>query len=331
MPYQADRMEDFVNRVKKSRRELERWASRHAIQAYRIYDRDIPGFPFVVDRYGSWVVVSSMAREESLVAMLQSDPLRLKEAFGVESERVVWRERSRQRGSSQYQRLSEMPLVDFVVENGLRFEINLTQYLDVGLFLDHRKTRMLIGRISANRRCLNLFCYTGSVSVAMAQGGASHVDSVDMSRTYLDWAQRNFELSGMLGSSRYSFLQQDVLGWLEGGAQGAQWDLIFVDPPSFSNSKRMNGTFDVQRDHQWLLDQLGRHIAPGGVLIFSNNRSGFRLEANTLVGFRRAEISAWTNPKDFRRRHGHTSFVFCREDQALEQVLVTLRGLGPDL
>ncbi len=265
-------MRDFLNRIGKNTKELQKWSNRCGTAVYRIYDRDIPQFPFVVDHLCGWVVIASLARDEELVLELSNSVSEIAEILSVPESNIVLRQRERQRGLSQYEKSDRPPVIDVIRENDLRFEINLTQYLDVGLFIDHRKTRAVIREFVAGMSCLNLFCYTGSVSVAMAVGGAAQVDSIDMSRTYLDWAQRNFKLNELdlddrAQNRRFGFIQQDVLSWLRAQVQGAggtsgKYDFIFVDPPSFSNSKRMDGTFDVQRDHVWLLENVASLLNP---------------------------------------------------------------------
>jgi 23S rRNA G2069 N7-methylase RlmK/C1962 C5-methylase RlmI len=323
-------MRDLINRITKNARELRRWALRRKVSAFRVYDREIPGYPYVFDVYGRWGVVSSLARDPSLDEQLRNHWPQFAEVLELEADRLIWRKRERQRGLRQYQKLSEQPIIDHVAESGLVFEVNLNQYLDVGLFLDHRKTRVVLCDWAQGRLCLNLFCYTGAVSVAMAAGGARRVVSMDMSKTYLDWAKRNFFASGLIDDGRHDFVQQDVVGWLAQPPSGESFDLIFVDPPSFSNSKRMTGTFDVQRDHQWLLERVGQRLHPEGVMIFSNNKKGFALESAVLPGFARCDITHWTHPKDFQRRQAHQCFVFSLSSVSVEDFVRRIKALGPD-
>lgn len=325
-------MQEFLNRLNKSVKELRRWAARRGVEAYRVYDRDVPGFPFVVDVFGSWAVVASRAREAHLDDELARRTLELAAILGVPEDRIIWRKRMRQRGLAQYEKLSQEPIVDVVSEHGMRFEINLTQYLDVGLFLDHRKTRLLLHNLAQSKSCLNLFCYTGTASVAMAKGGASRVTSMDLSKTYLAWAQRNFSESGCCDPARFEFVHQDVVGWLAEPWRGAGWDLIFVDPPSFSNSKRMDGTFDVQRDHAWMLNRLATRLAPQGILIFSNNRSGFVLDKQVTDLFQVSDITPWSHPRDFRSRAAHRCYVLTKGDSQINDAVVrAIKTLGPDV
>jgi 23S rRNA (cytosine1962-C5)-methyltransferase len=195
---------------------------------------------------------------------------------------------------------------DFVVrEGGHRFIVNLTDYLDTGLFLDHRQTRSLVQSLAAGRHVLNLFCYTGSFSVYAAGGGAQTSTSVDLSNTYLDWARRNFELNGM-GAGRHRIVQADARRFVrDEAAARRRYDLIVLDPPSFSNSKRMQGVLDVQRDHVVLIRDCFEILAPEGELLFSTNLRTFRLDAAALSGFDIIDISAQTVPPDFRNRKIH--------------------------
>lgn len=318
---------------------------RSGTAVYRIYDRDIPQFPFVVDRMGDWIVIASLARDEQLVQQLSASVGDIAAILGAPEDKIVFRQRERQRGLSQYEKSDGPPVIDVISENELRFEINLTQYLDVGLFIDHRKTRAVVKDYAKDLRCLNLFCYTGSVSVAMAAAGAAQVDSIDMSRTYLDWARRNFQLNGLDGlgdqgrQARYGFIQHDVLSWLReqtpaasgaGRKSGKAYDFVFVDPPSFSNSKRMDGTFDVQRDHVWLLESVGRLLSPDGLLVFSNNRTGFKLDENVLSSLVRKQTTELSHPRDFRSRRAHHSFLFSRSSDSVARYLKLLSRLGSD-
>jgi 23S rRNA (cytosine1962-C5)-methyltransferase len=219
---------------------------------------------------------------------------------------VVIKLRLRQRGKSQYERLVDDAPSFTVGERGLRFEVNLRRYLDTGLFLDHRDTRQWVREHAAGRTFLNLFAYTGSFSVYAAAGGARRTVTVDMSHTYQAWSRRNLAHNRLDDTERHSFVQADVLEFLDRMRQaGARFDLIVLDPPSFSNSKRMRETFDVQRDHVELLRRTLALLAPGGDLLFSNNRKGFRLDAQIAELADVDEITAQTVPQDFRRHAPH--------------------------
>jgi len=209
--------------------------------------------------------------------------------------------RRRQKGASQYEKLAEEKHYHEVNEGGLRFLVNFSDYLDTGLFLDHRLTRALVRDSAHGRHFLNLFAYTGSATVYAAAGGAASTTSVDMSRTYLDWARRNLALNGY-SDARHHYIQADCLEWLKQvGKEKMRYGLIFLDPPSFSNSARMDETFDVQRDHPALLTATARLLAPDGVLIFSNNLRSFKMDHDALPGLHIEDITRSTIPTDYAR------------------------------
>jgi len=229
-------------------------------------------------------------------------------ALGVEREWVWFRTRKRQRGSDQYQKLADSGEFYLVGEGGLEFWVNFDDYHDTGIFLDHRLTRAKLRERSAGRRVLNLFAYTGSASVYAASGQALSVTTVDMSRTYLDWAKRNMQRNGFEGR-QYVYVQEDAIRWIQSAPAGG-WDLIFLDPPTFSNSKRMAETLDIQRDHARLIHDTLRLLAPGGMLIFSTNFSKFQLDQADYAEVSVRDISAPTIPKDFER---HAKIHRCYE------------------
>ena len=297
----------LVNRVDKNQRHLARWAQREGLEAYRLYDRDMPEFPLAIDRYGDWLHVQVFERRRPLTdADLAAIRAALATAFDMPEPQVVIKSRLRQRGKSQYERLDDDAPSFTVAERGLRFEVNLRRYLDTGLFLDHRDTRQWVREHAAGRTFLNLFAYTGSFTVYAAAGGARRSVTVDMSHTYQAWSRRNLVHNRLDDPDRHSFVQADVLAFLERmrGA-GARFDLIVLDPPSFSNSKRMRETFDVQRDHVDLLRRTTALLSRDGELLFSNNRKGFRLDSKIGELADVEEITARTVPQDFRRHAPH--------------------------
>jgi 23S rRNA (guanine2445-N2)-methyltransferase / 23S rRNA (guanine2069-N7)-methyltransferase len=218
-------------------------------------------------------------------------------ALGVPPERVVIKRRERQSGSRQYQRQGTQSQFLEVTEGGVKLLVNLTDYLDTGLFLDHRPLRLRIQQEAAGKRFLNLFCYTATATVHAARGGARSTTSVDLSKTYLDWARRNLLLNGF--SDKHKLEQGDVMAWL--AADRGEYELIFIDPPTFSNSKRMEGVFDIQRDQVQLIDLAMARLAPGGVLYFSNNFRKFELDPQLAARYRVEDISAATLDPDFAR------------------------------
>jgi 23S rRNA (cytosine1962-C5)-methyltransferase len=300
----------LANRLRKNARHWGKWARRNGIECYRLYDRDVPEFPLAIDRYGDCVHAQSFAARWASVGEGSAAPDAalapvIAEALEVEPRRVVLKARARQRGTAQYGREARRGESFVVHEGGLRFEVNLDAYLDTGLFLDHRQTRALVRERADGRFVLNLFAYTGSFSVYAADGGAARSGTVDMSQTYQRWTRRNFVLND-LDFKRHSLVCEDVLEFLaDAVARRARFDLIVVDPPSFSNSKRMDTTFDVQRDHPALVRQCLALLAPDGELYFANNRRGFRLDADLAREAAFEEITARTVPPDFARHRPH--------------------------
>lgn len=300
----------FGNRLRKNLRRLLPWAAQRGVEAYRLYDRDIPEVRLVVDRYGPALVVypyvhaAEMTEQEEAEQASYLDELlqALADLTGVPPEQIYVKERRRQRGTAQYERLADAAHELVIHENGHRFLVNLSDYLDTGLFLDHRDTRALVQRLAAGRRVLNLFGYTGSFSVCAAKGGALSTMTVDMSATYLRWATRNFELNG-LNLARHKTLRTDVLLWLRDPESvpslSGPFDLIVLDPPTFSNSQRMHGTFDVKRDHRWLIDRALSFLSPQGMLLFSSNRRGLRLHEEDFPDVQLKDMTSETLPRDF--------------------------------
>jgi 23S rRNA (guanine2445-N2)-methyltransferase / 23S rRNA (guanine2069-N7)-methyltransferase len=302
----------FANRLRKNLKALSAWARREAVACYRLYDADMPEYAFAIDLYqadaagsaGRWLYVQeyappatvdrerARARREEAISVLP-------EVTGLARDAIYWRTRRPQKGASQYESLGDQGERVVVAEGGLKFLVNFTDYLDTGLFLDHRLTRARIRDAAGGRRFLNLFCYTGAATVYAAAGGAAATTSVDMSRTYLDWARRNLEVNGLRGEA-HRLVQADCLQWLAED-DGGRYDLVFLDPPTFSNSKRMQDEFDVQRDHVDLIRAALRRLAPDGLLLFSTNFRKFRLDAAGLADLELRDITRQTIPRDFAR------------------------------
>ncbi|PVZ13699.1 MULTISPECIES: bifunctional 23S rRNA (guanine(2069)-N(7))-methyltransferase RlmK/23S rRNA (guanine(2445)-N(2))-methyltransferase RlmL [unclassified Pseudomonas] len=292
----------FANRLQKNLRQLGKWARREQVECYRVYDADMPEYAVAVDLYRDWVHVQEYAAPKSIApekaqARLLDALAAIPPALGVDPRQVVVKRRERQAGSRQYERQGSEGRFMEVSEGGARLLVNLTDYLDTGLFLDHRPMRLRLQQEAAGKRFLNLFCYTGTATVHAAKGGARSSTSVDLSRTYLDWARRNLSLNGF--SDKHRLEQGDVMEWLEGHREA--YELIFIDPPTFSNSKRMEGVFDVQRDHVRLIDLAMARLAEGGVLYFSNNFRKFVLDETLQQRYRVEEITASTRAPDFAR------------------------------
>jgi 23S rRNA (cytosine1962-C5)-methyltransferase len=298
---------------------LERWARREGVTAYRVFDRDIPSYHFAVDRYGDWAVVheypwkeGDRRHEERRAELLAAIPV----ALGIDPGHLVIKVHLRHRwGESQYEKGEGSRRLE-VLEGGLRFEVDLGSYLDSGLFLDQRGTRALVRERARGRRVLNLFCYTGSFSVYAAAGQAASVTSVDLSTSYLDWLQRNLDLNG-LASPKHERVRADALQWLSAAATaGRRFDLIVLDPPSHSGSKRMEKGFEIQRDHPRLLSQTLELLSPEGTLIFSTNYQQFELDPRGLEGFTVAELTPASLPEDFKGKRPHRAWRIGRAGSA---------------
>jgi 23S rRNA (cytosine1962-C5)-methyltransferase len=300
-------VEPFVNRVRKNARHLRKWARRQGVTCYRVYDRDIPEFAYALDVYGARAHLQAYERGGPAPTDDRHEVLRAAaaQALDLAPSDVVLKRRGRRHGLEQHEKTG-VPGREFVVEEGgRRFLVNLEAYLDTGLFLDHRVTRGMVASEAAGRRFLNLFCYTGSFTVYAATAGAAASVSVDLSSTYLDWARRNFVLN-RLDAARHRLVRADVLRWLpQARVEGERFDLIVLDPPSFSTSKAMTGVLDVQRDHPALLSGCASLLAPGGTLYFSTNLRSFKMEPDGLAGLAAEEISERTVPEDFRNRRIH--------------------------
>ncbi|WP_375591840.1 class I SAM-dependent methyltransferase [Chitiniphilus eburneus] len=303
----------YTNRLAKNAKHWGKWARRQGLSCYRIYDRDVPEFPVIVDWYDGHVhlqeydtgwVQTDEAHEEWLAEIWEATA----HALGVPEEQVAVKTRRRQEGDAQYEKTG-LAGEDFIVEeNGLKFIVNLDTYLDTGLFLDHRNTRQRVRGEVKGKRFLNLFCYTGAFTVYAAAGGARETMSVDLSNTYLEWAARNLAANGF-ADGLHRRVRQDVFQFLTDAIDdGAQYDVIVLDPPSFSNSKKMLGVLDVQKDHRWLVEACLEILSPGGVLYFSNNLRSFKLDP--ALAPLCEDLSAQSVPEDFRNKRIHQCFRF---------------------
>ncbi|TNH41979.1 bifunctional 23S rRNA (guanine(2069)-N(7))-methyltransferase RlmK/23S rRNA (guanine(2445)-N(2))-methyltransferase RlmL [Photorhabdus luminescens] len=297
--------EDYANRLRKNEKKLTNWAKQQGIDCYRLYDADLPEYNVAVDRYADKVVIQEYAPPKSVDANKARQRLfdvisATMQVLGLSSNQLVLKTRQRQKGKSQYERMAEKREFFLVNEYDAKFWVNLTDYLDTGLFLDHRIARKMLGEMSEGKDFLNLFAYTGSATVHAGLGGARSTTTVDMSRTYLEWAERNLQANGLTGR-QHRLIQADCLAWLARASE--QFDLLFIDPPTFSNSKRMEDAFDVQRDHIILMKQLKRLLRRGGTLMFSNNKRGFKMDFAELekIGLVAEEITRKTQSQDFAR------------------------------
>jgi len=302
----------FANRLNKNQKHLAKWRKREHVSCYRLYDADMPEYALAVDIYESavtpgqrWVHVQEYEAPKKIDAQKAQQRLDeslqvIREELAIAASDIFLKVRRQQKGTAQYEKLASEKQFHEVAEGGNRFWVNFADYLDTGLFLDHRITRSMLTDLAGGRRFLNLFAYTGSGTVYAAKGGAASTTTADMSNTYLDWAKRNMLLNGF-GGTRHEYVQANCIEWLQQQAGKRQYDLIFLDPPSFSTSKRMNSTFDVQRDHVMLLKATMKLLSRDGVLIFSNNLRSFKMATDELSGVEIKDISRATLPKDFER------------------------------
>lgn len=296
---------DFANRLQKNIKKIEKWAKQQGLDAYRLYDADLPEYNLAVDRYADHIVMQEYAAPKNIDENKARQ--RLLDAVnatlnvtGIETNKLILKVRQKQKGTNQYEKLANKGEYFYVNEYGTKLWVNLTDYLDTGLFLDHRLTRKMLGEMAQGKDFLNLFAYTGSATVHAALGKAKSTTTVDMSNTYLNWAEQNLLLNDIEGK-QHKLIQADCLQWLE--KCDRQFDLIFVDPPTFSNSKRMEDSWDVQRDHIKLMTNLKRILRPNGTIVFSNNKRGFKMDFAKLeeLGLSAVEISHKTLPLDFER------------------------------
>ena len=322
----VDGIDMFKNRVNKNYKHLKKWANRENIHAWRVYDADLPEFAVAVDIYENKESFNLVVQEyrapktidwqlalERLTAVINCLP----SLFNIPAEQVFLKHREKQKGSNQYEKKDRVSKEVIVEESALKFKTNLSDYLDTGLFLDHRKTRLEFAKLAKNKRVLNLFSYTSSVSVYAAAFGAKETISVDMSQTYLNWSRENFELNNLL-APQHQFIKADCLQWLEDekqkpGHEKKRYDLIFLDPPTFSNSKNMEGHLDIQKDHQKMIFECMSILNAKGVLMFSSNYRRFKLSDKIRETFNVEDITAKTIPEDFKRRKNiHVCFLISK-------------------
>jgi 23S rRNA G2069 N7-methylase RlmK/C1962 C5-methylase RlmI len=319
--------------LRKLARHLRRWPTKRGITCYRIYDRDIPEVPLAVDRYEDALHIAEYERPHERTAAEHADWLDLMvktaaETLEVPKELVFLKHRQRQRGAAQYERVADQRALRVVHEGGLKFQVNLSDYVDTGLFLDHRITRSMVRELAAGKRVLNLFCYTGAFSVYAAAGGAAETVSVDLSSTYLEWAEENLQLNGFAVGNQHQLVRADSRDFVESlsrpsavssGPNGERlFDLAVVDPPTFSNSKRLDDDWDVQRDHGPLLASLLEIMRPGGTVFFSTNSRRFKLDEAALGGANVREITRQTIPEDFRNKRIHRCWRITAPSAAAE-------------
>lgn len=316
MHQQDSKLLMFRNRLTKVYRHIGKQATRQGISCFRIYDHDLPEAPFIIEKYDDKLYVSEYKRHHNLTDeehayWLEGCKTVMAEVTGVPEDAIFIRLRKRKESRlDQYQKLEEEKAEMVVAEGGLKFLVNLSDYLDTGLFLDHRITRSRVREESKDKRVLNLFCYTGSFSVYAAAGGASQVVSVDLSKTYLQWAERNM-LINFENYETAQFVHADVLQYLK-TLSPQSFDLIVLDPPTFSNSKRMKDILDVQRDHVELINDCLQILSNGGTLYFSTNYTKFILDAAALEARQISDITKATTPFDFTGKLKRQCFKLIR-------------------
>lgn len=298
-----DKTSPLANRIRKNYRHVRKWAKRSGTNSFRIYDREIPHYPLVIDFYDGRFCVQYFSRahgEEEPSKELVDETLKaLQIVFGIHPDAIYWRTRAKRKKTRQYEKLDEQGEFFTILEYGLRFKVNLVDYLDTGLFLDHRETRKMIASLSKGKRVLNLFAYTGSFSVYAAAAGATFTKSVDMSNTYTAWAKDNFILNA-LSLKHNEIIRADCLKFLDEEIHsGTQYDMIIIDPPTISRSKKMNQLFDIQVDYIFLISKALRLLSPEGMIFFSTNSRKFVFDTSYFTSCSIVDISHKTIPIDF--------------------------------
>lgn len=304
----------FENRLRKVYKHISKLARKQDIACYRFYDHDLPEFPFAIEVYKDVVHAAEYKRKHGMEdeehdAWLQACKETIAKVLEMSVDNIFMKVRQRKAGrQGQYEKFGEEKIERIVPEGGLNFIINLTDYLDTGLFLDHRITRNMVREESNGKRVLNLFCYTGSFSVYAAHGGAASVTSVDLSKTYINWAKRNMQYNKLYNEDKHEFVNADVMEIIK-ELPADTFDIIVCDPPTFSNSKRMDETFDVQRDHVSLIKQLLKSCRDGGKIYFSNNYRNFVLDKDSIPTPYIKDITAATTPFDFQGKLHRCCFL----------------------
>lgn len=304
----------FENRLRKVYKHFSKWARKQDLACFRFYDHDMPEFPFVIENYDGVLHAAEYKRRHGMEdaeheAWLADCREVMARVCELTPEQVFIKIRQRKEGKEgQYQKFDTVKQERIVPEAGLHFIVNLTDYLDTGLFLDHRITRGMVREEAAGKRVLNLFCYTGSFSVYAAKGGARSVTSVDLSKTYINWAKRNMQFNKLYNPEQHEFVQGDVMAIIDELPKDT-FDLIVCDPPTFSNSKRMEGSFDVQRDHVVLLKKLLKACTDDGKIYFSNNYKGFVIDRDALPATVVKDITGATTPFDFQGKLHRACFL----------------------
>lgn len=307
-------LEQITNRLRKNFKHKSKWAKRNSIEAFRLYDMDIPDFPFIADIYKDYIILYFKGDDE--IDAEKGHDLLIMQALidvtGTPKERIIYKKRYIQDAENKYDKLTAWNASDdielVIKEGNLNFKVNLTKYIDTGLFLDHRPLRGMLQNHSKDLTVLNLFCYTGSLSIACALT-AQRVTSVDMSNTYLTWAQENFKLNN-IDTTKHEFVRADVFSYLNECTE--KFDMIIIDPPSFSVSKKMENTLDIQRDQEELLTNCFNRLNRGGVIYFSNNLRKFKISPKLCDTFDVKDLTKWSIPEDFHDQKIHHLFELSR-------------------
>ncbi len=309
----TDKFQMFENRLTKVYRHRHKQAKKLGISCYRIYDHDLPEFPFCIESYDGKLFVAEYKRNHGMtesehVSWMEKSLAVMMDITNTSKEDLYLRLRARKPGRlGQYLRQGHASQEFVVEENALKFIINLSDYLDTGLFLDHRVTRGIVKDLSKGKKVLNLFAYTGSFSVYAAAGGAREVHTVDLSKTYLQWAEKNMTLNGFTDAAQYKFIHADAIQYLK-SLPADSFDIIIMDPPTFSNSQRMDGFLDIQRDHVSLIKDCLHALNKGGLLFFSSNSRKFKLNKEEISGCKIKDIIKPTNPFDFEGKFSRFCF-----------------------
>ena len=299
-----NKLQMFENRLLKVYKHKSKLAKRQGITCYRVYDHDLPEFPFCIELYEDKVYLAEYLRRHGMTdeeheAWLEICVDCICKLLNVENENVYIKQRKRKANRhDQYEKTDSKQEYFTVEENGFKFLINLTDYLDTGLFLDHRITRKMVQDECAQKRVLNLFAYTGSFSVYSAFGKAATVTTVDLSKTYLQWAEDNFAINLLKDANKYSFIHADVKQYLK-ILQPNSFDLVIMDPPTFCNRKRMKDILSIQEDHVELIEDVLQALSPNGVLYFSTNYTKFILDVENIKASSIKDITRATTPFDF--------------------------------
>ncbi|XZF15836.1 class I SAM-dependent methyltransferase [Chitinophagaceae bacterium MMS25-I14] len=310
----ADKFQAFENRLQKVFKHISKIARKQDIACFRFYDHDMPEFPFAIENYNGVIHAAEYKRRHGMEddeheTWLQECKIIISRVTGIEEHDIFMKIRQRKAGrQGQYEKFAEEKTERIVPEGGLNFIINLTDYLDTGLFLDHRITRGMVRDEAKGKRVLNLFCYTGSFSVYAAHGGAKSVTSVDLSKTYINWAKRNMQFNKLYDDEKHEFVHGDVMEVIN-ELPADTFDIIVCDPPTFSNSKRMEETFDVQRDHVVLLKKLLKAATDDGKIFFSNNYRNFQIDRDALPASVVKDITGATTPFDFQGKLHRACFL----------------------